>query len=89
MGDEVFPKIFPMKGVMRFEKKRKLSPRYIGPFPIVKGIGAIAYKLDLPPKLENIHPVFHVSMLKKYVLSPSYTLPEILVELDSHLSYKE
>ena len=74
---------------MRFGKKCKLSSRYIGPFPIVLWIRAVAYKLDLPPKLENIHLVFHVFMLKKYILDPSHVLPEIMMALDNHLSYEE
>ena len=66
-GDFVFLKVAPMKGVMRFGKKDKLSPRYIGPFEITERIGKVAYKLALPSELSTVHNVFHVSMLKRYV----------------------
>ncbi|KAH0758120.1 hypothetical protein KY290_021613 [Solanum tuberosum] len=61
----VFLKVSPMKGVMRFGKKEKLSPRYVGPYKILKRIGKVAYKLELPAKLVAVHPVFHISLLKK------------------------
>ena len=63
-----------MKGVMRFGKKGKLSPRFIGPFEILERIGEVAYKLALPPSLASVHNVFHVSMLKKYIPDPSHVL---------------
>jgi len=66
--DQVFLKISPTRGVIRFESKGKLSPRYIGPFKIVERIGTIAYRLTLPPSLETLHDVFHVSQLQKYML---------------------
>ena len=56
-----------MKRVMRFGKKGKLSPRYIGPFEILERIGDVAYKLALPPSLASVHHVVHVSILKKYI----------------------
>jgi len=56
-----------MKSTMRFYKKGKLSPRYIGPFEILERIGDVAYKLALPLSLANVHNVFHVSMLKKFI----------------------
>ena len=55
-----------MKGVMRFGKRGKLSPRYIGPFEVLKRVGEVANELALPPGLSGVHPVFHVSMLKRY-----------------------
>ena len=63
MGDQVFMRISPWKGVLRFGKKGKLSPRYMGPYEIVERIGKVAYQLRLPPELTRIHDVFHVSML--------------------------
>ena len=73
-GDLVFLKVSPMKGVMRFGKKGKLAPRYIGPFEIRSRVGEVAYRLVLLPELSRIHPVFHVSMLRKYILNPSCVL---------------
>ena len=55
-----------MKGVMRFGKRGKLSPRYIGPFEVLKRVGEVAYELALTLGLSGVHPVFHVSMLKRY-----------------------
>ena len=63
MGDQVFMKISPWKGVLRFGKKGNLSPRYMGPYEIVERIGDVAYWLKLPLELTRIHDVFHVSML--------------------------
>ncbi|KAL5579039.1 hypothetical protein UlMin_011481 [Ulmus minor] len=88
-GDHVFLKIAPMKGVMRFGRKGKLSPRFIGPFEILKRVGKAAYQLALPPSLSGVHNVFHVSMLKKYVSDPSHVLEEAPVEIDEKLSYEE
>ena len=66
-GDLVFLKVSPMKRVMRFGKKGKLAPRYIGPFEIRAQVGEVAYRLVLPPKLSRIHPVFsHVDVEKVY-----------------------
>lgn len=63
VGDKVLLKVVPMKGIMRFGKKGKLSPRYVGPFEILDKIGEVAYRLALPPSLSNVHNVFNVSML--------------------------
>ena len=65
-GEQVLLKFSPMKGVMRFGKRGKLSPRYIGPFEVLKRVGEVAYELALPPGLSGVHPVFHVPMLKRY-----------------------
>ena len=74
VGDYVFLKVSPMKGVMRFGKKGKLAPRYIGPFEILERIGMVAYRLALPPDMSQVHPVFHVSMLREYILDPLHVL---------------
>ena len=66
IGDRVFLKISPWKCVLRFGKRGKLSPRYIGPYEIVSKVGPVAYKLKLPLELLRIHDTFHVSMLRKY-----------------------
>ncbi|KAF3643286.1 hypothetical protein FXO38_20699 [Capsicum annuum] len=71
IGNWVFLKVSPMKGVMRFGKRGKLSPRYVGPYQILKKIGKVAYELELPASLGSVHPVFYVSMLKKCIRSPS------------------
>ncbi|XP_075083643.1 uncharacterized protein LOC142167377 [Nicotiana tabacum] len=69
--DWIFLKVSPMKGVMRFGKKGKLSPRYVGPYKIIRRIGRVAYELDLPLELEAVHHVFHVFMLRKCIGDPS------------------
>ncbi|XP_070002081.1 uncharacterized protein [Nicotiana sylvestris] len=69
--DWVFLKVSPMKGIIRFGEKGKLSPRYVRPYRIIQKIGQVAYKLELPPEMSQVHPVFHVSMLKKVVGDPS------------------
>ncbi|XP_073031332.1 uncharacterized protein [Primulina eburnea] len=88
-GDHVFIKIAPLKGVMRFGKKGKLSPRYIGPFEILDKIGDRAYRLALPPDLDRMHNVFHVSMLRKYLPNPSHILLHESLDLLPNLSYEE
>ncbi|KAH0712365.1 hypothetical protein KY289_008324 [Solanum tuberosum] len=78
-----------MKGVMRFGKKGKLSPRYVGPYQILKRIGKVAYELDLPYELAPVHPVFHVSMLKKCIEDPVSIFPLEGLGVDESLSYEE
>ena len=85
----MFLKVSPMKGVMRFGKKGKLAPRYIEPFKIRSRVGEVAYRLILPHELSRIHPVFHVSMLRKYIPDPSHVLQLQMVELNEDLSYEE
>ena len=85
----MFLKVSPMKGVLRFGKKGKLAPRYIGPFEIRSRVGEVAYRLVLPPELSWIHPVFQVSMLRKYILNPSHVLQPQTVELSEDLTYEE
>lgn len=88
-GDRVFLKVSPWKGIMRFGKKGKLSPRYIGPYEVLERIGKVAYRLALPPELSRIHNVFHVSMLRKYIPDPSHVLSYQPVELNEDLTYEE
>ena len=66
MGDYVFLKVMPKRGVVRFGKRGKLAPRYIGTFEILKRVVTVAYQLALPPSLSGVHEVFHVSMLLQY-----------------------
>ena len=88
-GEQVLLKVSPMKGVMRFGKRAKLSLRYIGPFEVLKSIGEVAYELALPPGLSGVHPVFHVSMLKRYHGDGNYIIRWDSVLLDENLSYEE
>ena len=76
IGDRVFLKISPWKGVLRFGRRGKLRPRYIGPYEIIARVGPVAYKLKLPQELSRIHDTFHVSMLRKYIPDPSHVLRE-------------
>ncbi|KAL0534000.1 hypothetical protein IC582_028277 [Cucumis melo] len=89
VGDMVFLKVAPMKGVMRFEKKGKLSPRFVGPFEILKRIGPMAYRLALPPSFSAVHDVFHVSMLRRYVTDPTHVVDFEPLQINENLSYKE
>ena len=89
VGDKVFLKISPWKGVVRFGKRGKLSPRFIGPYEILERIGPVAYRLALPPELSQIHDVFHVSMLRRYRSDPSHILQKQPIELREDLTYEE
>ncbi|KAL0543938.1 hypothetical protein IC582_019044 [Cucumis melo] len=89
MGDMVFLKVAPVKGVLRFEKKGKLSPRFVGPFEILERIGPVAYRLALPPSLSTVHDVFHVSMLRKYVADPTHVVDFEPLQLSENLSFEE
>ena len=89
IGDHVFLKISPTKGIMRFGKKGKLSPRYVGPFEILQRIGEVAYQLALPPSWSHIHNVFHISMLRKYIMDPSHVISYEDVEIQPDLTVQE
>ncbi|KAH0678966.1 hypothetical protein KY284_020051 [Solanum tuberosum] len=89
VDDWVYLKVSPMKGVMRFGKNGKHSPRYIGPYRISKRIGKVAYELELPQELAAVHPVFHVSMLKKCMGDPSLIIPTEDIGIKDSLSYEE
>ena len=78
-----------MKGVMIFGKKGKLAPRYIGPFEIRSRVGEVASRLVLPPELSRIHPIFHVSIMRKYIADPSHVLQPQAVDLNEDLAYEE
>ncbi|KAL4016747.1 hypothetical protein IC575_024404 [Cucumis melo] len=86
---KVFLKVATMTAVLRFERKEKLSPRFVGPFKILERIGPVAYRLALPPSLSAIHDVFHVSMLRKYVSDPSHVVDCKPLKIDENLSYTE
>ncbi|KAL6220188.1 hypothetical protein ACLB2K_007945 [Fragaria x ananassa] len=89
VGDWVFLKLSPWKGVVHFGKRGKLSPRYIGPYEIIERVDSLAYQLVLPSELSKIHNVFHVSMLHKYIPDPSHVLEEQPISLQKDLSYEE
>ncbi|KAD7478335.1 hypothetical protein E3N88_01471 [Mikania micrantha] len=82
-------KVSPWKGIFRFGKRGKLSPRFVGPFKILERIGSVAYRLELPPELGNIHDVFHVSNLKKCLADESLSVPFKEVQIDEKLQFKE
>jgi hypothetical protein len=88
VGDFVYLKVSPTKGVQRFGIKGKLTPHYIGPYEIIEACGPMAYKLKLPPIMSAIHNVFHVSQLKSVRL-PIEVITEPDVEIDPDLSYQE
>ena len=89
MGDKVFLKVSPYKRVMRFGSKGKLAPRYIGPFEVLQRIGKVAYRLVLPPSMDKVHDVFHVSMLRKYLSDPSHILSIEDIALEENFVYEE
>ncbi|WMV59080.1 hypothetical protein MTR67_052465 [Solanum verrucosum] len=89
MGENVLLMVSPMKGVMRFGKKGKLSPRYIGPFEVLECVGPMAYRLALPPNLYCVYPIFHVSMLKRYHGDGDYIIKWDSIVLDKDLQYEE
>jgi hypothetical protein len=72
---------------MRFGRRGKLSPRFVGPFEILEKIGAVAYRLALPPNLSGIHSVFHISMLRKYVPDPTHVLESKPLQIQSNMTY--
>ncbi|XP_023520917.1 uncharacterized protein LOC111784441 [Cucurbita pepo subsp. pepo] len=89
VGDHIFLKVAPMRGVLRYRKKGKLSPRFIGPFEILERVGAMAYRIALPPNLAAVHNVFHVSMLRKYTPNPTHVIEHEMLPLREDLSYEE
>lgn len=89
VGDMVLLKVSPWKGVVRFEKRSKLSPRYTGPFKILARVGPAAYRLDLPAELSSVHNVFHVSQLKKCLADDSLLVPLENLQIDDRLHFVE
>ena len=88
-GDQVLLKVSSWKGVTRFGKKGKLSPRYVGPFEILRRVRKVAYELALPPHMEHIHNVFHVSMLKRFNPDTNLVIEYEPFEIQPDLSYVE
>ncbi|KAI3687070.1 hypothetical protein L1987_80761 [Smallanthus sonchifolius] len=85
----VLLKVSPWKGSIRFGKRGKLNPRYVGPFKIVKRIGPVAYQLDLAEGLSGVHDVFHVSNLKKFLADETLTVPLEELHIDEQLRFVE
>ncbi|WMV33338.1 hypothetical protein MTR67_026723 [Solanum verrucosum] len=78
-----------MKGVMKFGKKEKLSPQYIGPYRISKTVGTVTYELELPSELAGVHLVFNISMLKKCLGNPLIIVPTENIGIKDNLSYEK
>ncbi|PWA90032.1 reverse transcriptase domain-containing protein [Artemisia annua] len=89
VGDKVMLKVSPRKGVFHLGKQGKLSSRYIGPFKVLERIGPVAYRLELPDELSNIHDTFHVSNLKKCLSDESLIVPMKELQLDDKLNFTE
>ena len=88
-GDHVFLKVMLKRGVVRFGKRGKLSPRFIGPFEILERIGTVVYRLALPPSMSGVHEVFHVSMFQKYTQDPSHVVDWGQIEVDTDETFEE
>ncbi|GJZ15253.1 putative reverse transcriptase domain-containing protein [Tanacetum coccineum] len=89
VGDRVMLKVSPWKGVVRFGKRGKLNPRYVGPFKVIKRVGTVAYKLELPQQLSRVHNTFHVSNLKKCLSDESLVIPLEELHVDDKLHFVE
>ena len=89
VGDHVFLKVMPKRGVVRFDKRGKLSPRFIGPFEILERVGTVVYRLALPPRMSGVHEVFHVSMLQRYTPDPAHVVDWGGIEVDTDETFEE
>ena len=89
IDDKVFLKVSLWKKIMRFWQKGELSLRFIRPYEVIEKVGLVAYRLALPPELEKIHNVFHISMLRRYRSDPSHVVSSEIIELRQDLTYKE
>jgi hypothetical protein len=78
-----------MRNVYRFGNKGKLSPRYVGPFQVLKQVSPLAYKIEMPPNLAGVHDVFHVSQLRKCVHDPSQVIRHEPLDIQPSLTYEE
>ncbi|GKA84521.1 putative reverse transcriptase domain-containing protein [Tanacetum coccineum] len=89
VGERVMLKVSPWKGVVRFGKRGKLNPRYVGPFKVIERVGTVAYKLELPQQLSRVHNKFHVSNLKKCLFDESLVIPLEELRVDDKLHIME
>ena len=89
VGDHVFLKVMPKRGVVRFGKHRKLSPRFIGPSEILERVDTVAYRLALPPSMSGVHEVFHVSMFRRYTPDPVHVVDWGEIEVDIDGTFEE
>ena len=81
--------MIPKRGVVRFGKRGKLSPRFIGPLEILERVGTVAYRLALPPRMSGVHEVFHVSMLRRYTPDPAHVVDWGKIEVDIDGTFEE
>ena len=89
VGGNIFLKVMPKRGVVRFGKQGKISPRFIGPFEILERVGTVAYRLALPPSMSGVHEVFHVSMLRRYIPDPTHVVDWGEIEVDTDRTFEE
>jgi hypothetical protein len=89
VGDYVYLKVSPMRGLHHFKIRGKLAPRHIRPFKILEQRGEVAYQLELPPQLSNVHDVFHVSQLRKCLRVPEEQMPLEELTVGEDLTYHE
>jgi hypothetical protein len=89
VGDHVYLKVFLIRGTRRFHVRGKLAPRYIGPYPVIKRIGTVAYKIKLSEQLSDVHNVFHVSQLRKCLRVPEEQVVPDTLDLQDDLRYQE
>jgi hypothetical protein len=89
VGDYVYLKVLPMRGLQHFKVRGKLASRFIGPFKITEKRGEVAYQLELPPKLSDVHNVFYFSQLKKCLCVPEEQIPMEDLSSREDLSYQE
>ena len=81
--------MMPKRGVVRFDKRGKLSPRFIRPFEILERVGTVAYRLALPPSMSGVQEVFHVSMLRRYTIDPAHVVDWGEIEVDTDGTFEE
>ena len=89
VGDHIFLKVMPKRGVVRFGKRGKLSSRFIRPFEILERVGTVACWLASPPSMSSVHKVFHVSMLRRYTPDPADVVDWGEIEVDTDETFEE